>query len=47
MLEQKGVPALNGKEKSTLRNMYIMLGDMYMQREIKQKAMNTIKNMLR
>ena len=29
MLEQKGVPALSGKEKSTLRNMYIMLGDMY------------------
>src|SRR4030095_2350439 len=29
LLEQKGVAALNGKEKSTLRNMYIMLGDMY------------------
>ena len=29
LLEQKGVASLNGKEKSTLRNMYIMLGDMY------------------
>jgi len=29
LLEQKGVTSLNGKEKSTLRNMYIMLGDMY------------------
>jgi tetratricopeptide (TPR) repeat protein len=29
LLEQKGMAALNGKEKSTLRNMYIMLGDMY------------------
>ena len=29
LLEQKGVSTLNGKEKSTLRNMYIMLGDMY------------------
>jgi tetratricopeptide (TPR) repeat protein len=29
MLEQKGVSALSGKEKGTLRNMYIMLGDMY------------------
>src|SRR5678815_1604435 len=29
LLEQKGVTTLNGKEKSTLRNMYIMLGDMY------------------
>ena len=29
LLEQKGMTALNGKEKSTLRNMYIMLGDMY------------------
>jgi tetratricopeptide (TPR) repeat protein len=29
MLEGKGVSALSGKEKSTLRNMYIMLGDMY------------------
>ena len=29
LLEAKGVAALSGKEKSTLRNMYIMLGDMY------------------
>jgi len=29
LLEQKGMTSLNGKEKSTLRNMYIMLGDMY------------------
>jgi len=38
MLEQKGVSALNGKEKSTLRNMYIMLGDMYNATGNKAKA---------
>jgi len=29
ILEQKGVASLNAKEKHTLKNMYIMLGDMY------------------
>jgi tetratricopeptide (TPR) repeat protein len=38
LLEQKGVSALNGKEKSTLRNMYIMLGDMYNATGNKAKA---------
>jgi len=38
MLEQKGVSALSGKEKSTLRNMYIMLGDMYSATGNKAKA---------
>jgi len=36
MLEQKGT--LNGKEKSTLKNMYIMLGDMYTATGNKAKA---------
>jgi len=36
MLEQKGT--VNGKEKSTLRNMYIMLGDMYSATGNKAKA---------
>jgi hypothetical protein len=38
LLEQKGVAALSGKEKSTLRNMYIMLGDMYKATGNKAKA---------
>ncbi|HEV8507439.1 MAG TPA: hypothetical protein VGQ53_18635 [Chitinophagaceae bacterium] len=38
LLEQKGVAALTGKEKSTLRNMYIMLGDMYKATGNKSKA---------
>ena len=38
LLEQKGVSTLNGKEKSTLRNMYIMLGDMYTGTGNKAKA---------
>jgi tetratricopeptide (TPR) repeat protein len=29
LLEQKGMASLNSKEKHTLKNMYIMLGDMY------------------
>lgn len=29
MLEQKGITTLTAKEKHTLKNMYIMLGDMY------------------
>jgi tetratricopeptide (TPR) repeat protein len=29
LLEQKGMATLNAKEKHTLKNMYIMLGDMY------------------
>jgi len=29
ILEQKGMTTLNSKEKHTLKNMYIMLGDMY------------------
>lgn len=37
-LEQKGVPTLSAKEKHTLKNMYIMLGDMYTATNNKAKA---------
>jgi hypothetical protein len=38
ILEQKGVTTLNSKEKHTLKNMYIMLGDMYTLKGDKVKA---------
>jgi len=38
LLEQKGMATLNGKEKHTLKNMYIMLGDMYTLKGDKVKA---------
>jgi len=38
MLEQKGGTALTAKEKHTLKNMYIMLGDMYTAKGNKVKA---------
>lgn len=38
MLEQKGMTALNGKEKQTLKSMYIMLSDMYAAKGDKAKS---------
>ncbi len=38
ILEQKDLASLDGKEKQTLRNMYIMLGDMYTAKGNKAKA---------
>jgi tetratricopeptide (TPR) repeat protein len=38
ILEQKGVASLNAKEKHTLKNMYIMLGDMYTAKGNKVKS---------
>jgi tetratricopeptide (TPR) repeat protein len=38
LLEQKGMTTLSAKEKHTLKNMYIMLGDMYTAKGNKVKA---------